>query len=92
MVGAGSGLDGLAMRELSVRTRVVALRRAGRSGAGADAPALLEHPPRRDTRFSAGDEAFVLGPYSELLDLLRRGGGPRAEADRARRDAPADLP
>jgi Trk K+ transport system NAD-binding subunit len=63
-VAAGSGLDGLALRELSARTRVVALRRAGD-------PDGLEHPPRRDTRVAAGDEAYLVGPYSELLDVLR---------------------
>jgi hypothetical protein len=31
---------------------------------------VLEHPPRRETRFAAGDEAYVVGPYTELLALL----------------------
>lgn len=69
MVGrltVGAALDGVAMRELSARTRVVALHRAE-----AD---TLEHPPRRDTRFAAGDDAYVVGPYSELLALLRPEG------------------
>jgi len=56
------GLVGLSMAELSARTRVVALRRAGSD--------VLEHPPRRGTRFSAGDEAYLLGPYEELLTVL----------------------
>jgi Trk K+ transport system NAD-binding subunit len=64
-VTPGGGLAGLAMRELSALLRVVALRRA-------DAPARLEHPPRRDTRFRAGDEAWLVGPYEELLAVLRR--------------------
>jgi Trk K+ transport system NAD-binding subunit len=63
-VAPGGGLDGLAMRELSARTRVIAIRRAG-SGE-------LEHPARRYTRFAAGDDAYVVGPYEELLDLLER--------------------
>ena len=62
-VAPGGGLDGLAMQHLSARTRVVALRRA--HGA-------LEHPPRRNTRFAAGDVAYVVGPYQELLSVLRR--------------------
>ncbi|MCE3553319.1 potassium channel protein [Pseudonocardia sp. RS11V-5] len=69
MVGrlrVGAALDGVAMRELSARTRVVALHRAD--------VGTLEHPPRRDTRFAAGDEAYVVGPYSELLALLRPAG------------------
>ncbi|AEV83541.1 Calcium-gated potassium channel mthK [Actinoplanes sp. SE50] len=64
-VAAGGGLDGLAMQDLSARTRVVAIRRA--SGHGE-----LEHPPRRDTRFAAGDQAHLIGPYEELLQVLRR--------------------
>jgi Trk K+ transport system NAD-binding subunit len=60
----GGGLEGLAMADLSSRTRVIALRRA----AGGE----LEHPPRRGTRFAGGDEAYVLGPYEELLSVLRR--------------------
>lgn len=63
-VAAQGGLDGLAMQELSARTRVVAIRRAGGEG--------LEHPPRSDTRFGAGDEAYLVGPYEELLAVLRR--------------------
>ena len=31
-----------------------------------------EHPPRRDTRFAAGDRAYLIGPYEELLQVLRR--------------------
>jgi len=32
----------------------------------------LEHRPRRGTRFEGGDIAYLLGPYDELLDVLRR--------------------
>ena len=64
-VAAGGGLDGLAMQDLSARTRVVAIGRAG-------APGALEHPPRRDTRFDAGDEAYLVGPYEDILQVLRR--------------------
>jgi Trk K+ transport system NAD-binding subunit len=63
-IAPGGGLQGLAMQDLSARTRVVALRRAS-SG-------LLEHPPRRGTRFEGGDEVYLLGPYEELLQVLRR--------------------
>ncbi|HEX3750161.1 MAG TPA: NAD-binding protein [Streptosporangiaceae bacterium] len=63
-VSAGGGLNGLAMAELSSRTRVLAIRRAGDD--------FLEHPPRRGTRFRAGDQAFLIGPYEELLAVLRR--------------------
>ncbi|GAB2567244.1 hypothetical protein Aab01nite_45120 [Paractinoplanes abujensis] len=64
-VARGGGLDGLAMQDLSSRTRVVAISRAEGDG-------TLEHPPRRDTRFGAGDRAFLIGPYEELLQVLRR--------------------
>jgi voltage-gated potassium channel Kch len=64
-VAEGGGLQGLAMQDLSARTRVIALKRA-------NAPEVLEHPPRRGTRFEAGDEVFLLGPYEELIQVLRR--------------------
>ncbi|HEY3828217.1 MAG TPA: NAD-binding protein [Solirubrobacteraceae bacterium] len=57
------GLVGLAMRELSARIRVVAIARAGAGGA-------MEYPPRRDTRLQAGDRAYLVGPYEELLKVL----------------------
>jgi Trk K+ transport system NAD-binding subunit len=60
-VAAGGGLDGRAMRDVSARIRVVRLERAdGWAG-----------HPRRDTRFAAGDAAYLVGPYEELLRLLR---------------------
>ncbi|MGD0557939.1 MAG: NAD-binding protein [Streptosporangiaceae bacterium] len=59
------GLHGLAMSDLAARTRVLAIRRA------ADR-AILEHPPRRNTRFRPDDEAYLIGPYEELLAVLRR--------------------
>ncbi|GAA4536262.1 potassium channel family protein [Pseudonocardia xishanensis] len=64
MVGrmrVGAGLDGRALHELSARTRVVGL---GRSAGG------FARSPRRDTRLAAGDTAYVVGPYEELLALL----------------------
>jgi len=63
-VAPGRGLDGLAMVDLPAQTRVVALSRAADGG-------RLEHPPRRDTRFAPGDQAYLLGPYEELLRVLR---------------------
>ncbi len=44
--------------------RVVAIRRAGETS-------RLEHPPRRDTRFAPGDQAYLAGPNEELLEVLR---------------------
>jgi Trk K+ transport system NAD-binding subunit len=63
-VSAGGGLDGLAMRDLPGQIRVAAIRRAGTSSA-------LEHPPRRDTRLAPEDDAYLVGPYAELLEVLR---------------------
>jgi hypothetical protein len=60
------------MADLSARTRVIALNRAAGDG-------HLEHPPRRGTRFAGGDEAYLVGPYEELLAVLRR--DQTAEAD-----------
>ena len=64
-ISPGGGLNGLAMSDLSARTRVLALRRANDEQ-------LLEHPPRRGTRFCAGDQAFLIGPYEDLLAVLRQ--------------------
>ncbi|GID96555.1 hypothetical protein Adi01nite_59670 [Amorphoplanes digitatis] len=85
-VAPGGGLDGLAMQDLSARTRVVAINRAAADGA-------LEHPPRRDTRFAAGDQAYLIGPYEELLQVLRRDTlSPSGLADVARARAKPDVP
>jgi len=59
------GLHGVAMHALGARTRVLALRRAADN-------LILEHPPRRNTRFRPDDEAYLIGPYDELLTVLRR--------------------
>jgi len=78
------GLHGLAMHDLAARTRVLAIRRAADK-------AVLEHPPRRTTRFQPDDEAYLIGPYEELLAVLRRdrpspqGPGPAAA------EQPADV-
>jgi Trk K+ transport system NAD-binding subunit len=69
-VSAGGGLDGLAMRELPGTVRVVAIRRAGSPGSPTGASAL-EHPPRRDTRLAPDDDAYLVGPHAELLEILR---------------------
>lgn len=63
-VAAGSELDGLPMLELSTQTRVIAITRP-------DAPVTLH--PRRDARLHAGDTAYLVGPYRELLETLRKG-------------------
>jgi Trk K+ transport system NAD-binding subunit len=65
-VEPGSTLDGLRMDELSTQTRVIAITRD-------DAPTTLH--PRRGVRLKAGDTAYLIGPYRELLDTLRKGQG-----------------
>ena len=60
------------MQELSARTRVIAILRAGTGE--------LEHPPRSGTRFAAGDEAYLVGPYEELLAVLEHDALGRAPA------------
>jgi Trk K+ transport system NAD-binding subunit len=61
-VPAGSGLDGLRVADLPFGGRVAALARAG------DGP---DHPPRGADRLAAGDVAYLVGPYEELLHLIR---------------------
>jgi len=70
-VAPNGGLQGLAMQDLSARTRVIALSRAS--------DGVLEHPPRRGTVFGAGDRAFLLGPYEELLRVLQRDQTPLSQ-------------
>ncbi len=65
-VKLGSELDGMRMADISTQTRVIAITRPG-------SPARLH--PRRDTKLSAGDTAYLVGPYRELLDTLRKGQG-----------------
>ena len=62
-IRAGGGLEGVAMHQLSAHTRVVAIKRS--DGA-------LEYPPRRGTSFAAGDRAYLMGPYEELLSVLEQ--------------------
>jgi len=63
-VEPGSELDGIRMADLSTQTRVIAITRPE--------TAVRLHP-RRDTRLTAGDTAYLVGPYRELLATLRKG-------------------
>jgi Trk K+ transport system NAD-binding subunit len=82
MVGAmdvapGSELEGLRLLEMPARTRVIAITRQ-------DTPVTVH--PRSEYTLRAGDTAYLVGPYRELLDTLRTrqlpqpfaGSGPRA--------------
>ncbi|HSY14769.1 MAG TPA: NAD-binding protein [Jatrophihabitantaceae bacterium] len=64
-VAAWGGLRGQTMLGLSARIRVIAISRVRENG-------RLEYPPRRDTRFDGGDQAYLVGPYEELLRVLRQ--------------------
>jgi Trk K+ transport system NAD-binding subunit len=64
-VRADGGLHGLALVDLSARIRVLCLYRAD---------GVVEHPPRRATELRAGDTAYLIGPYEELIALLRADG------------------
>ncbi len=61
-IDVDGGLVGVQMQELSANTRVIALRRS--------ATGEVEYPPRRGTAFAAGDDAYLVGPYEELLAVL----------------------
>jgi Trk K+ transport system NAD-binding subunit len=75
-VARGSELDGLRMFELSTQTRVIAITRPN---------SLVKLHPRRDARLHADDTVYLVGPYRELLDTLRKGLPPQQTAA----DAPA---
>jgi Trk K+ transport system NAD-binding subunit len=64
VVGPGSELDGMRIADLPIRTRVISVV------SGSSAPDLY---PRRETRFRAGDTAYLVGPYHDLLSILRKG-------------------
>lgn len=75
VVEPGSELDGLRIHQLSTLTRVIALERDG---------GAAELHPRRDIEFRSGDTAYLVGPYHELLDTLRKGQrGSRSAAPKA---------
>jgi Trk K+ transport system NAD-binding subunit len=67
-----SELDGVRMRELSVQIRVIAIMR--------DDGNVVLHP-RRDALLSAGDTAYLVGPYREALSSLRSAQGARRGYD-----------
>ena len=70
-VQPGSELDGMRMSDLSTQTRVIAIARPGTRRFGCIRGATPE--------LSAGDTAYLVGPYRELLDTLRKGQGVPAE-------------
>ncbi|HEY0871034.1 MAG TPA: NAD-binding protein, partial [Acidothermaceae bacterium] len=72
-IAADSGLVGMAMQGLSANTRVIALHR--------HATGVLEHPPRRGTRFDEGDLAYIVGPNDELIGVLRTATGATVSLD-----------
>ncbi len=77
LVAEGSELDGLRMMDLSTQARVIAIIRP-------DGPVSLR--PRRDARLKAGDTAYLIGPYRELIATLRKGQPPPLTAISGGRD------
>jgi Trk K+ transport system NAD-binding subunit len=61
-VEAGSELDGLHIFEMPAQTRVIAITRPDTT--------VTVHP-RSSALLQAGDTAYLVGPYRELLDTLR---------------------
>jgi Trk K+ transport system NAD-binding subunit len=80
-VVAGTELDGIRIRELSTKIRVIAITQP-------DSPVTLH--PRRDARLRAGDTVYVVGPYRELLETLRKGQFPQGSGtgDQSPREVP----
>jgi Trk K+ transport system NAD-binding subunit len=67
-VAPGSELDGLRMYELSTHVRVIAITTSN---------GLLKLHPRRDARLHGDDTVYLVGPYRDLIETLRRGRPPR---------------
>lgn len=63
-VQPGSELDGVTATTLSTQTRLIAIESGG---------TITAIPPGRDVRLRAGDTAYLVGPYNQLLETLRRG-------------------
>ncbi len=63
-VPSGGGLDGVAVGDLRTTTSIVAVQPAGAED--------LHFPPRPDTVLRAGDSAYLIGQYEDLLELLQR--------------------
>ena len=64
-VSETGGLVGRTVRDLSARIRLVAITRMG-------SPVDLEYPVHTSDCFGAGDQAYLIGPYEDLLVVLRR--------------------
>lgn len=64
-VSETGGLVGRTVRDLSARIRLVAITRMGSLN-------HLEYPVHADLTFGAGDQAYLIGPYEDLLIVLRR--------------------
>jgi len=75
-VQPGSELDGIRMLDMSTQTRVISIERDGTT---------VELHPNRGTQLRAGDTAYLVGPYHELLATLRKGRRDTAPGARAPR-------
>lgn len=67
----GSELDGIRIDHLSTHTRVIVLDHDGQES---------RIHPHKETQLRAGDTAYLVGPYRELLKTLARGQRPAQPA------------
>jgi len=84
-VSRGGGLDGLALRDLGARTRVLAISRVPHQ-------AYLEHPPRRGTRLMAGDQALPESAPTRNCSRVLRRDRPAPQGDNGDRRQAAPAP
>ena len=82
-IAADGALVGVAMQGLSANTRVIALHRR--------ATGVLEHPPRRGTRFEEGDTAYIVGPNDELIGVLRTAAAPAPPNQSSPSPSPSEI-
>jgi len=80
-VSETGGLVGRTVRDLSARIRLVAITRMGSLN-------HLEYPVHADLTFGAGDQAYLIGPYEDLLIVLRRNRARDAGTIAARQPPP----
>ena len=81
-ISGDGGLAGVALQELGVGIRVVAIKRAGEKE--------LEHPPRSDTILTAGDMAYIIGPHGPVLEALVQNIASSAQGENENDDEDTD--
>jgi TrkA-C domain len=69
-VAAGGGLDGPTLQELSTGTRLLAIATSSEHDGTPDRGP--NYRPTRHTRLQPGDGLFVVGPYPQIIETVRR--------------------